>query len=381
MATETAEQMQAKVLKSLEGTRYAAASLERLSGGVGNFLYRAQLVTPLDDGTAEVVVKHGEGYIARSPENSLTLDRCKVEEECLKALSSFRVTGQQDSVKYVVRTPHCYFYDEKSNSQILEYLPNGIDLKNYALKNFAAPSPDSLKPQCHELGRELAQWLVGFHRQSEQEARAAREKGGKSALFAQLEPCREMQQLKHMINYDWMVQRIAKFPDVLAEAREVFEEFKAAALDELKGELMPIHGDFWTGNIVLANIAVEEGAEIPLFVIDWEMAQLGVRELDYGQMLAEMYQLWLYKNIDAGLWMVQGFAEGLQLQSERVAFRTAAQLGCHLVAFGCVTPGWGTPEQGREVARVGRDVIVNARNGNREWFEKSELACLFSHVR
>lgn len=135
-----------------------------------------------------------------------------------------------------------------------------------------------------------------------------------------------------------------------------------------------------TCSILLPNSPIQEGVETPLFLIDWEMAQLGVPNLDHGQMLCEMYQLWLYKKIDAALWMVQGYAEGLGEQSDDFAFRTAIQLGCHLVSFGTIVPGWGTQEQVEDAARQGRDIIVNAWNRNREWFEKSDLACLLSRT-
>jgi hypothetical protein len=85
MAPETPEQIKAKVFQSLQGTRFAATSLEQLSGGVGNFLYRAHLAKFLDDGTAEVAVKHGEDYIASNPSAELTLERCV----CSAPLRSF----------------------------------------------------------------------------------------------------------------------------------------------------------------------------------------------------------------------------------------------------------------------------------------------------
>lgn len=162
-------------------------------------------------------------------------------------MADFRVTGVQDSIEYIVRTPKCYFYDEKSNTQIVEYLPSGIDLKNYVLSNFSSPTPDSLRLHFQQLGRELAQWIVGFHQKSEKEARDALAQGGKSNLYAELENCQWMQNLKFLINYDWLIERIERFPGILEEARTVFEEFRAAAKEELKEELMPIHGDFWTG--------------------------------------------------------------------------------------------------------------------------------------
>jgi len=133
-------------------------------------------------------------------------------------------------------------------------------------------------------------------------------------------------------------------------------------------------------SILLPNVPIQEGVEIPIFVVDWEMAQLGVSSMDHGQMLAELLALWLYKKIDAGLWMVQGYAEELGIRNEASAWRVAVQVGIHLVSFGTVAPDWETPDQDEDVVRLGRDIIVNSWERNREWFSRSELACLFTQA-
>lgn len=111
------------------------------------------------------------------------------------------------------------------------------------------------------------------------------------------------------------------------------------------------------------------------------MAQLGVRSLDLGQMTAELYELWLYKSITAGLWIIQGFAAGYGVINEDSAFRTAIQTGAHLVGFGTSVLDWGTPAQTEKVAERGRDIIMHAYNKDRRWFDESELECLFSSVQ
>lgn len=108
------------------------------------------------------------------------------------------------------------------------------------------------------------------------------------------------------------------------------------------------------------------------------MAQLGVPSLDLGQMIAELYELRLFKSIDAGLWIIQGLVEAYGISDEDFAFRTAIQVGAHLVCFGTTVQGWGTPEQVESVVRTGRDLIVNAWKKERAWFESGDLACLFS---
>jgi hypothetical protein len=75
-AVKTPDEIESEVLEWLKATRYASTSLERLTGGNANFVYRARLSEPLEDGTADVVVKHGEAYIARYPVNKQSTDRC-----------------------------------------------------------------------------------------------------------------------------------------------------------------------------------------------------------------------------------------------------------------------------------------------------------------
>lgn len=119
---------------------------------------------------------------------------------------------------------------------------------------------------------------------------------------------------------------------------------------------------------------------MPLFVVDWELAQLGLRSTDFGQMIAEFYALWLYKKITAGLWMMEGFIDGYGQVSQEVAFRTAIQIGSHLLCVTLDFPSWGTAEQFEEAARVGRDIIVHAWKKDRSWFEQGDFASLFKHV-
>lgn len=114
-----------------------------------------------------------------------------------------------------------------------------------------------------------------------------------------------------------------------------------------------------------------------MLVIDWECTQLGLPSVDFGQMIAEMYALWAYKSITAGIWMMEGFIEAYGNASQDFAFRTAIQTGAHLLCTTTTFPGWGTPQKVQEVARLGRDIIVHAWEKDAAWFERGDLACLF----
>ncbi|KAI1078469.1 kinase-like domain-containing protein [Whalleya microplaca] len=377
MPPKSREEITSKVLRRLESTPYAASSLDPLSGGTANFIYRAPLLKPLDDGTKEILIKHSEDFLANSPSFKLTLSRCHVEEKCLKVLSDFPISVKADSsspYNYTVRTAKFFHYDKKNHTQVQEYLPNSCDLKAYAINTYGGPTPETLRPQCFQLGVALGRWLRSFHDWA----------GQQSELRKTVTANKEMQQLKHMINFAWLYDQLKNnFPSVAGGAQGVFEAVKKMAAAELENEsqLQVVHGDFWSGNILLPKAPIQEGVDVPMFVIDWETAQLGVPNLDLGQMIAELYELKIYKKITAGLWMVQGFTEGYGEVSEDFAFRTAIQVGAHLICFGTTVEGWGTPEQIKDVARIGKETVVHAWQKDRSWFEGGDLACLFSKIQ
>ncbi|KAI0406593.1 kinase-like domain-containing protein [Xylaria palmicola] len=377
--------IKAKVLADLEQTPFAASSLCVLSGGTANFIYHADLKRPLADGTSQVLVKHSEGYIANSPAFNLTLSRCRIEEECLRAMSEFPAGGEtapSGDIHVTVRAPRLYHFDAQSSTQVQELLRDGKDLKTYALSRYPADTPDTLRPQCLQLGAALGRWLRAFHDWS----------ATRAGLRATVAGNAELQQLKHLINFSWLLDRVGQFPSILGDAKDVFEKVRDMAAEERQDEdrLQVIHGDFWTGklreerfvpnnnaSVLLPDRPIQEGDDVTMFVIDWEMSQLGVRNLDLGQMVAELYELKLFRDITAGLWMAQGLLSGYGAVSDDSAFRTAIQVGAHLVSFGTAVQGWGTPTQVEMVARTGRDIIVRAWEKDREWFRGGDLACLF----
>ncbi|KAJ4244771.1 hypothetical protein NW762_014348 [Fusarium torreyae] len=376
-----------KVSTWLNTTPYATASLEPLVGGQSNFTYLGNLLRPLQDGTTKVVVKHGEPYMARHPANAVTLSRCDVEAECLAELAGSEARlGQAGSTPYTVTTTKLYSYDTTTNTLVLEYIPNTIDLKSLSLNHFTSPTPEFLRRPAHDLGKALAEYIVRFHtmtRKTVQDWAAHRNIERHTNLDAVLNHSDDMQKLKHYINFDWLIDRIDQFPDILTEAKDTFLEIKHRALQELSNpspDLTIIHGDFCPQNILQEDTPLEPGAAKTMYVVDWENAQLGVPSLDHGEMLGEMYVLWLCNRVDAGLWMFQGYAEGLGPQSEASVWRNAIQLGVHLLSFGTLASGWDTPGKVEDMARLARDIIVKAWNKDRAWFEQSDLACLFTGI-
>ena len=124
----------------------------------------------------------------------------------------------------------------------------------------------------------------------------------------------------------------------------------------------------------------QDGRNVTLFVVDWEMMHLNVPNVDFGQMIAELYAIWLFKSIPAGLWMLEALVEAYGQVKEASAFRTALQIGAHLVCS-ISDADWGPPDQIEKAVGIGKDIIVHAWNNDRAWFEKGELACIFRQVK
>lgn len=87
-------------------------------------------------------------------------------------------------------------------------------------------------------------------------------------------------------------------------------------------------------SVLLPDEEIKPDHQVTLSVVDWEMCQLSVRPLDLGQMIAELYELTLYKGIEAGLWIIEGFIGGYGYVTDDFAFGTALHVGVHLVGFG-----------------------------------------------
>lgn len=144
--------------------------------------------------------------------------------------------------KFKVRSPRLYQYIEGSSStdQITEHLPDGMNLKSYVLRHYPHPSPLECEGECTALGAAIGRWLKDFHewgkKQQELQQNIA-EKGE----FGQM--------VKRMINFQWMDDRTAEFPDQLGDHANLLSSVQDMAYKEWEAPetLQLIHGDFWTG--------------------------------------------------------------------------------------------------------------------------------------
>ncbi|KAB5566758.1 kinase-like domain-containing protein [Coniochaeta sp. 2T2.1] len=371
---DNVNEISAKVLEALVGTPHECVTLAPLSGGNANFSFRGQLAQHAIQGDDEfILVKHGEDYLARNQRQQVTTDRCRAEADALQALHAFPPT---ESGGWVIRTPRLHAFYEESNIQIQEYIPFAQDLKRYIIEcSQAGAPPTAWSEDMARFGHALGTWLGRFHEWG------ARPEHAELKRVATAN--KEIQRLKHLANYYFLVLAVDKFPALLGDAREVFEQVKAMADAEIEDEskLQVTHGDFWTGNILLRTDE-ELGSRRSASVVDWEVLSLGVPARDLGQMLAELYMLKHFKDIDAGLWMmrefVKGYAEATNgIFEDETAFRIAIHLGMHVIVIGGSVPGWGSLEDVVRVVTLGKEIIIRAWKKDGTWFEGSDLAFLF----
>jgi len=140
-----------------------------------------------------------------------------------------------------VKTPRLFYFNKETNTQVMEDLPNSLDLKSFLLSDLAKGVPEAAG---HALGRSLGTWLRSLH-----DWAGKPEQGKWRSLLAQNE---SMKQLKFYINYSMLVDTIANFPSILKDNQGIFEELKNFAAEEMtksdqENGVGIIHGDFWTG--------------------------------------------------------------------------------------------------------------------------------------
>lgn len=151
---------------------------------------------------------------------------------------------QTDGLQAAVRTPKLLHLvqAEESVTQIHEYLPNGIDLKSYMLKNFGGQSAPAAHEHARRVGVALGHWFRGLVDWSAAQAGGSYHKAVAQNTFAQ--------DIKHMVNYAWLSERVSEFPDILDDVKDVLAEVENMSIQERKDEkglYQIIHGDFWTG--------------------------------------------------------------------------------------------------------------------------------------
>ncbi|KAJ5523647.1 hypothetical protein N7513_013191 [Penicillium frequentans] len=155
-----------------------------------------------------------KGYVASNQSFKLDAKRCvsfltsngHFEEAILQALDGLPSHSQEN---ITVKTPRILHFDKEANTQVMEDLPNSLDLKSF-LSDLAKGVSEAAG---HALGRSVGTWLRTFH-----DWAGKPEQGECRSLLAQNE---SMKQLKFYVNYSMLMDTIADFPGILENSRGV----------------------------------------------------------------------------------------------------------------------------------------------------------------
>ncbi|KAF2718264.1 hypothetical protein K431DRAFT_322527 [Polychaeton citri CBS 116435] len=382
-----------KITQQLSTTRYASI-LKPLSGGTVNFVFRGILAEPIaiPDGITSktIIVKHSTEFLAVNKDFAIDISRCvnhnstlftSGQESMLNVLNNFPSNLEGP----VVKAPYLYFFDKKTNTQILEDFPSAVDLKSILV----SPSNNEVFTPlvAAALGWRLGSWLRSFHDWTSRAPQAG--------LTATIGQNKAMRDLKYLVTYDSFLKVLENFPKPLEGVRETLEEVKAAAEDEFRRSVGDpiadgregwgvIHGDFWTGNVLVPEVPPLQAktlGEAKSFVVDWEFVQFGHRAYDVGQMIGCLYERKHFKNANGAIAAIEKFVRGYGQVSDDFAFRSAIHTGIHLIGWYTRRPA-NAPlpfalTEVEEIIRLGRDFILKAWVRDKKWFAQTLLASFF----
>ncbi|KAK7969248.1 hypothetical protein PG988_008321 [Apiospora saccharicola] len=387
-----------RVRDQLTLTPYAVSSLTKLSGGTANFLYRGTLLQPLAGSTKTVVVKRSKDFVATNRDFPLDITRCNYEESMLHALDGFpRSITTAGGCTVEVRVSQLYYFDRETHTQVLQDFADTTDLTTVLLQPpSAAFAGKNLLPGSspRTVGQALGSWLREFHSWSSMPAQRP--------LLAQIGPNPGMRRLKCLMTYDSFIEILERHSELIDGHKSTLEEVQATFKQEFEQPPVGgdkarglIHGDFWSGNVLLPNSPWRDNAPQSaqdeetqrLFIIDWENVQYGHRAVDIGGMLADLYERHHFSGAGASLSVIEGFVKGyggpLLSHDDDLAFRVAIHAGVHLICWyyrrdrNAPLP-YPLPTV-LSALTLGRDIVLKGWGKDKTWFKGTFLAPLFAN--
>ncbi|CAE6466214.1 unnamed protein product [Rhizoctonia solani] len=265
------------VLAYLEGTRFAAADVQLLSGGLSAFTYRAILKGPLDTGEKTVVIKHFEGYLASHEVMKWGVERADHE---YKALSAIATSGLFDS-NSVVQLPRPLEYHQATHTIFMTDLGSPIPVTQVLEKGFpdVQPSepfgPNEMDKLSQKIGEAVGDFIGRFHNWS-----ALPEQSTLRSYFA-LNPA--------VIQHSVYIHHFCL--ELSADKFQMREPWMDELITKGQQEALVDGGALIMGDCSLHNILVSppsEHRDIRIYLTDLEMARASYPELDIGGLTASV---------------------------------------------------------------------------------------------
>lgn len=262
------------------------------------------------------------------------------------------------SVPDLVSPPKAIHYDEGAHLLAIEDAgQTSRTLKDYLIS-------DDSTFDVAIIGKALGEWLAEFHLWGQTDEAAK--------YRAILSQNTEMAAVG--LNYTFAA--LSPPDDSLwKEIQAYIEEVKKN--DDNTGPFV-VHGDFWTGNILLAPTST---GELRIKVLDWEASNCrNILWKDLGQMCSEMYQPAVFGHIpeEKGKKIVSSFLSAYQERrkpSQEEVRMAAVRCGVHMVVWPGLT-GWGDEASVAACKALGREYAEKGWNRDWDWIRRSVLGAL-----
>ncbi|KAF4616583.1 hypothetical protein D9613_008538 [Agrocybe pediades] len=327
-----------------------------ISGGLANHTYRVILKEENSEEDSSFVIKYAPPVVASNPSWPLDSKRGFFEYSALQHVPSFKLS----TTSTLVNTPEAIRYDDKAF--VLSIGDAGVTTRTLKQRLIE----DAKNLDIPAIGQALGEWLAELHRWGRSEAAAPLRK-----ILAQNTEIADL-----AIKYTF--QGLVPEDDPLW--KNVLEYVNDLRDQDKNDSDFIVHGDFWTGNILVSDPHVAEiHATKPttLTVVDWEASNCrNFTWNDVGQMCAEMYQPTFFGHAgDHGTKLVSEFVKAylsrLELSQEERRL-ACMRFGVHLFVWPGVT-GWGDEVSVAECKKLGREFVDRAWHSDWSWLGKSVL--------
>lgn len=331
----------------LQARAIAFESVKELTDGTANYVF---LVSTSNAG--QFILKHAEPFVKFNTAILFSISRMMHEARALQTIPELLPTTIR---QLNVHLPSLYHQDTTQHVLHISY-----------------GGPENLKTAFTEstldlqsIGRRLGLWLSQLHRSSTATAIGTTLDNNNDAAVQIYGHCyRNLSTVLKSFGFDESIGSL-----VLIRYGQLLETDNDCIC----------HGDFWTGNILLAIDTT--GSITPrLTVIDWEMTRRGCGATDVGQFAAEAYLLEHFRGRQGLLsTFLQGYAEASVLSNQFVK-RIVVHFGTHL-AFWPSHAGWGSRSQIREVMETAIEYIQRADSEDWVWLKASIFGPLLVQSR
>jgi RNA polymerase II subunit A-like phosphatase len=356
---------------------FAVNKVDALSGGYTNFVFRLHLKTPYK-GKSTLALKHSKSFIVENGERvPLCIERQRNEVNALRIARSWVASDA------FVTVPEVHHFDDNEHAVIMDDCGvNAVTLKQYCI-DFDGSNQAARTIEVERVCSELGKFIHAFHTRSRGDSNALESLGTYEpakrifgwALYERLVSTLQLSEPLELLGtepLDVSESDIATITDIEKEVSE--------AILGAHGTL--VHGDFWSGNVLLDVDPITHGIK-SVSVVDWEIARHGIPGLELGQLCAEMELLVRFKPqcAEAAKAGTAAFLSAYKRcgidreQEQELTRRIVMHVGAHWVVWPPRT-AWAGAEETRQLMKEAVKLLIHGHTADSDIARRLRLDTL-----